>query len=70
MDIVIRNMSMPSMCCLCPCHDWDMEYDKYYCLALKDEPPIYDEHTRRSDCPLVELSEIIQTGGVADVEIG
>lgn len=56
MSLLIQNMDMPCMCCLCPCHDWDMETNRYYCLALKDEPRIIDENTRRDDCPLVEIS--------------
>lgn len=55
MSLLIQNMDMPCMCCLCPCHDWDVETDRYYCLALKDEPRIIDENTRRDDCPLVEI---------------
>lgn len=55
MDILIKGMDMPCMCCLCPCHDWDMETNRYYCQALKDEPRIIDENTRRNDCPLVEV---------------
>ena len=55
MDILVKGMDMPCMCCLCPCHDWDMEIDRYYCQALKDEPIIVDENTRRDDCPLVEM---------------
>jgi hypothetical protein len=56
MDILVKGMDMPCMCCLCPCHDWDTETDRYYCQALKDEPRIIDENTRRDDCPLVEVS--------------
>lgn len=55
MSLLIQNMDMPCMCCLCPCHDWDVETDRYYCLALKGEPRIIDENTRRDDCPLVEI---------------
>lgn len=55
MDILIKGMDMPCMCCLCPCHDWDMETNRYYCQALKDELRIIDENTRRNDCPLVEV---------------
>lgn len=55
MDILIKGMDMPCMCCLCPCHDWDMETNRYYCQALKDEPRIIDENTRRNDCPIVEV---------------
>lgn len=52
MDILIRNMDMPSMCCECPCCEYDMEYNKYYCLALKNEPQIINEDIRLDDCPL------------------
>ena len=55
MSVLIKGMDMPCMCCLCPCHDWDMETNRYYCQALKDEPRIIDENTRRDDCPLAEI---------------
>ena len=43
MSVLIKGMDMPCMCCLCPCHDWDMETNRYYCQALKDEPRIIDD---------------------------
>lgn len=55
MNLMIKGMDMPCMCCECLCHDWDMETNRYYCLALKGEPRIVDENTRRDDCPLVEI---------------
>ncbi len=55
MSLLIQNIDMPCMCCLCPCHDWDTETDRYYCQALKNEPRIIDENTRRDDCPLREI---------------
>lgn len=55
MSLIIKGMEMPCMCCVCPCHDWDMEANRYYCQALKDEPRIIDENTRRDDCPLAEI---------------
>lgn len=55
MSLIIKGMKMPCMCCVCPCHDWDMEANRYYCQALKDEPRIIDENTRRDDCPLIEI---------------
>ena len=55
MSVLIQKIDMPSMCCVCPCHDYDMETNRYYCQALKDEPRIIDENTRRDDCPLVDI---------------
>ena len=55
MSLMIKGLEMPCMCCVCPCHDWDMEANRYYCQALKDEPRIIDENTRRGDCPLAEI---------------
>lgn len=55
MNVLIKGMDMPCMCCLCPCHDWDAETDRYYCQALKGEPRIVDENTRRDDCPLRKI---------------
>lgn len=55
MSLIIKGVEMPCMCCVCPCHNWDMEANRYYCQALKDEPRIIDENTRRDDCPLIEI---------------
>lgn len=55
MSVLIQKIDMPSMCCVCPCHDYDMETNRYYCQVLKDEPRIIDENTRRDDCPLTEV---------------
>lgn len=55
MDILIRDMDMPSMCGECPCCEYDDEYHTYYCMALKNWPNIINENIIRDDCPLVEL---------------
>ena len=55
MSVLIRGIDTPNTCCVCPCHYWDLEFDRYYCQALKGEPRIIDENTRRDDCPLAEV---------------
>lgn len=64
--LLIEGVDTPSMCCECPCHDWDMETNRYYCLALNGEPRIFDENTKRNDCPLVEIP--VPHGRLIDVD--
>ena len=45
MDILIRDMDMPSMCCECLCCEYDDECHTYYCMALKNEPNIINANT-------------------------
>lgn len=49
MSVVIKGLSMPKNCLLCPCCG-----RQHYCQAMDDEPYVSETY-RPKDCPLVKI---------------
>lgn len=56
MSIVIKGLSMPKNCLLCPCcvGEGIGAGRQHYCQAIEDEPCVSETY-RPKNCPLVEI---------------